>query len=256
MTRYKKPLIALLGAVMMFSMTAGVTAAYAATPDIQIYATNDPSITDIEISDADGIAKIVLLDQFGTLVYDSGDLGCVTLFSELINADASILRSIQVTDCSNPPVTFEPRGITILPPRIIVDPEGHTPGFYKNNADKKGAGSWVVSNPSDDFSDAFGLTEEVILNDKGKKTFSNPTLREALGANGGGENALARHCVAAKLNAEHPAIDYPVNDPADVIEMCRIAFTDGTEDQINDLKNQLDEWNNLGTDEVDQHWPN
>ena len=35
----------------------------------------------------------------------------------------------------------------------------------------------------------------------------NATLLEALGANGGGINALARHAVAALLNASNPDVD-------------------------------------------------
>ncbi|MDH3678172.1 MAG: hypothetical protein OEQ12_07725, partial [Nitrosopumilus sp.] len=143
---------------------------------------------------------------------------------------------------------------------IQEDFAGHTPGFYKNNWDKfhfdDGVSSWVEELGSDDFSEAFGLAEEIVLRDKGKDTFDNATLREALDANGGGVNALARHCVAAKLNAEHPDINYPIPDAADVIAQCKAALESGDEDQIDDLKDLLDEWNNFGTDEVDQHWPN
>ena len=47
---------------------------------------------------------------------------------------------------------------------------------------------------------------------------TNPTLLQALQANGGGINALARHAVAALLNASSPDVSYPYTVD-EVIEM-------------------------------------
>ena len=147
----------------------------------------------------------------------------------------------------------------------IANFEGHTPGFYKNNWDRFcdqsdpgpapfGDCSWVLERGDDDFSDAFGIAE-IELRANGKNTYPDPTLREALDANGGGVNALARSCVAAKLNAEHPEINYPI-DADTVIAECKAAYDSGNASEINSLHSQLDAWNNLGDTGVSQQWPN
>jgi hypothetical protein len=156
----------------------------------------------------------------------------------------------------------------------MVDQEGLTPGFYKNNWDTfcdqtlmptmndppYGDCSWTHERGNESFKTAFGLSEEIELRSNDKKNpYETPTLREALDANGGGVNALARHCVAAKLNAEHPAITYYIPIAQDVIDMCAEEFegyiADGNKHKFGDLKNELDEHNNNGTEDVSQHWP-
>jgi hypothetical protein len=139
---------------------------------------------------------------------------------------------------------------------LLEEFEGLTPGFWKANAENWGAGAWVSEDPEDDFNAAFGTTVELRISkaksDTDKGDSSNPTLYGALSATGGQENALARHCVAAKLNAENPDVEYPW-DTATVIEECGNALNSSDKNVIENLKNQLDEWNNLGAD-IDQHW--
>jgi uncharacterized repeat protein (TIGR01451 family) len=126
----------------------------------------------------------------------------------------------------------------------IVGEAGCTPGFWKNNAVKKGANAWCDTyDPDDDFSDTFGISEQV-LRDKGKDVFSDPTLLEALNANGGGINALARHATAALLNACSDCIDYPMS-AAGIIAAVQDAIADG-EDAIQALHTQLAEYNEAG----------
>ncbi|MFB5622306.1 MAG: hypothetical protein ACE5Q7_05180, partial [Candidatus Nitrosomaritimum yanchengensis] len=67
-------------------------------------------------------------------------------------------------------------------------------------------------------------------------------------------NALARHCVAAKLNVENPDVTYPLTYD-EVIDHCGDAINSGNSTAINDLKDMLDEWNNFGAN-ISQHWPN
>lgn len=124
--------------------------------------------------------------------------------------------------------------------------EGLTPGFWKNNAVRFGAGAWVNYSPGDDFGDVFGVDDGAIFGD------SNLTLLEALNLNGGGVNALARHAVAALLNINNPDVTYPISE-ADLITAVQDALNSGDPTVIEDLKDQLDEWNNLGAD-IDQHW--
>jgi hypothetical protein len=102
--------------------------------------------------------------------------------------------------------------------------EGCTPGYWKNNADKKGAVSWVPTgySPSDKFSDVFGVV--IVVRAGGRRTITDPTLLEALKATGGGVNALARHGVAALLNSAHPDIAYGIGSPAGVIALVHDAL--------------------------------
>jgi hypothetical protein len=137
--------------------------------------------------------------------------------------------------------------------------EGLTPGFWKANADKWDAGAWWIEDPETDFfQTVFGVEGQVDLrlakgkSDLFKGTESNSTLFGALGARGGDENALARHCVAAKLNAENPDVDYPWTNST-VIETCGNTITSTNSTEINELKNMLDEWNNFGAN-ISQHW--
>ena len=59
-----------------------------------------------------------------------------------------------------------------------------------------------------------------------RPTLTNPTLLEALKAGGGGQNALARHAVAALLNASSPDVDFDFTT-AEVIAMVQDAVASG-----------------------------
>ena len=119
--------------------------------------------------------------------------------------------------------------------------EGCTPGFWKNNGDKKGASAWYCYVPSDDFSYVFGIPEQ-ILRDKGKKVFTNPTLLQALGANGSGVNLMARSAVAALLNACNPDVLYPLTE-TEIKTAVQDAVDAGLEQELGEY---LDDLNNLG----------
>jgi hypothetical protein len=137
--------------------------------------------------------------------------------------------------------------------------EGLTPGFWKANAENWNATAWWVQEPEDDFNMKFSTDVELRLA-KGKPNSElpkdleggNSTLYGALGARGGDENALARHCVAAKLNVENPDVTYPLNY-TEVTTQCSTALESGDSTIINDLKDLLDEWNNFGAN-ISQHW--
>ena len=105
--------------------------------------------------------------------------------------------------------------------------EGCTPGYWKNHLS-----SWPTSYaPGDDFDATFGVN-----------AFSpNLTLLAAAKLGGGGLNKLARHGVAALLNAAS-SVDYP-QGAADVIAAVAAAINAGTYEP---LATQLDTWNNLG----------
>jgi len=139
------------------------------------------------------------------------------------------------------------------PAEICPEPcggEGCTPGFWKNNADKHGASAWEGYSPGDDFSDVFGIPEQV-LRDKGKDVFSNPTLLQALNANGGGINALARHATAALLNITSGCVEYAIGDVDTLKSMVQAAIAGG-EGDIQDLHHLLAGYNEAGCP-VNQH---
>jgi hypothetical protein len=65
----------------------------------------------------------------------------------------------------------------------------------------------------------FILNEPLVIRGDGRRTITDPTLLQALGANGGGVNAMVRHAVAAMLNAGSECVNYAINDPIEVIIM-------------------------------------
>jgi hypothetical protein len=114
------------------------------------------------------------------------------------------------------------------------DEQGCTPGYWRNHADR-----WVGVLPSADFDTTFGVdlfTPDV-------------TLGWAIWAQGGGNNAFARHATAALLNAYAKAdgsdgqfVNYSYT-VAEVIQMVQAAVANGT---IVATKDLFDAANNLG----------
>jgi hypothetical protein len=130
--------------------------------------------------------------------------------------------------------------------------QGCTPGYWKNNADKHDASAWGPTgyDPDDEFYDVFGV--HITVGAGGKKTITDPTLLEALQATGGGVNALARHGVAALLNAAHPDIAYGIGDPQDVIDMVYDALISGDPGAIQTAHELLAGYNEAGCS-LDMH---
>ncbi len=123
-------------------------------------------------------------------------------------------------------------------PVEVTGEEGCTPGYWKNSP-----GCWECYKPGTLFSDVFGVV--ITVRAGGKKTIKDPTLMQALEATGGDVNALARHAVAALLNACDEDIAYPMSE-AKIIAAVQEALKPGNEDQIGPLKDMLDMYNNLG----------
>ena len=68
----------------------------------------------------------------------------------------------------------------------------------------------------------------------GRSTISNPTLLQALNSTGGGIDALARHGVAALLNAASPDVDYTFS-VGDVIAKVQAAIDSGDYETNKDI---------------------
>jgi len=125
---------------------------------------------------------------------------------------------------------------------------GCTPGYWKNNAERRDAVSWDPTgyDPDDLFSGVFG--EVIEVRGRGRHTIEDPTLLEALSANGGGINALARHAVAALLNAAHPDVNYS-ESVAYVIAATQAAIE---AEDYEGQKDEFEKWNELGCS-IDMH---
>ena len=114
--------------------------------------------------------------------------------------------------------------------------EGCTPGYWKQPQHHD---SWQGVGPSDNFNATFG-TNAVF--DPLQCTSANPTLLQALRCNGGGLSALARHGVAALLNAYSAGVGYDYS-VAEVKALVQDAIADG---KYSAAKNTLAESNESG----------
>ena len=199
-------------------------------------------------------------------VWDVTDDGEMTKIDADMGADENPetpKRTVDNVDLRLAPWEFAECTFTNNIPR-----EGLTPGFWRANAQNWDAGAWPqdpeglfkdnaggIFGPNNPGMPDFHIMYHLDLNpnfdffDEG--TSNKPTLFGAIAAQGGDVNALARHCVAAKLNAEHPDIDYPVakeNILEEIIEPCRDALNDGDVSAMNALKDIFAGWNEAGAD--------
>jgi hypothetical protein len=110
--------------------------------------------------------------------------------------------------------------------------QGCTPGYWKQ---PQHFDSWTVHTQTDTFDSVFGVSAFP----------ASLTLLRALGQGGGGINALGRHAVAALLNAVSPNVNYPIT-AADVIASTQAAINSGNKTLIEQTKNQLESYNQLG----------
>ena len=112
----------------------------------------------------------------------------------------------------------------VAPARAHYD-EGCTPGYWKQ---EQHFDSWVGYAPGDYFDAVFGVGPHI-------------TLLDGLGLNGGGENAMIRHAVAALLDASSD-INYPM-EVSGVINLVVRAYQQG---RFEDAKNRFESANELG----------
>lgn len=110
--------------------------------------------------------------------------------------------------------------------------QGCTPGYWKQ---PQHFDSWTVYTQTDTFDSVFGVSAFP----------ASLTLLQALEQGGGGINALGRHAVAALLNAVSPNVNYPITS-ADVIASTQAAINSGNTTLIEQTKNQLESYNQLG----------
>jgi len=104
--------------------------------------------------------------------------------------------------------------------------QGCTPGFWRQGQHIQ---YWTGFDPSDLYADIFGVDRA-------------GTLLQNVAANGGGANALARHSVAALLNAASTEVDYDLT-VAEIIAGVQAAYASG---DFESFKNVLEGFNEQG----------
>lgn len=130
------------------------------------------------------------------------------------------------TETPVPPTeTPVPPTSTPMPPTATPEPpgggQGCTPGYWRQEHHWD---SWVNYSPADDFEVVFGVVA----------SFDPHTLIDAVRLGGGGERAMARHAVAALLNAGNPDVSYLYSE-ADVIAMVQGAYATGDFEGVKNL---------------------
>ncbi len=182
-------------------------------------------------------------------VLDVGETWTWTISGVVINADTTFTATGSGTDPLDNVITYpgdaqEQDAVTVT----VTGNEGCTPGFWKNNAVNWEANAWCDAySPDDLFSAVFGVTITIFTGGNPKNNanyITDPTLLQALGANGGGINALARDAVAALLNACSDCVNFGLTTDEVIAEVqAAIAAGDAA---IQSLHEDLDFLNNAG----------
>lgn len=139
-----------------------------------------------------------------------------------------------ITDTDPPTVTFSVdtySTVIFKNDKLDIPPppgggEGCTPGFWRQSQHFQ---YWTGFDPSDLYADVFGV-------DRAGNLLENVTAR------GGGANALARHAVAALLNAASAEVDYDLSI-AEIIAGVQAAYDSG---DFESFKNVLEGFNEQG----------
>lgn len=128
-------------------------------------------------------------------------------------------------------------GLYRVPTGEVIGNEGGTPGYWKNNANKKGASAWGPTglSPSQTVASVFAATAGT--------SYGSQTLLQALGNGGGGIDALLRHAVAGLLNALHPNVHYSIYSTQLILQV-NAAIYSGNSSTIKSLQTTLDGYNN------------
>lgn len=194
-----------------FTVAAGATETIWSEGDPAAPA-SDLTITELPTSGQvlDSILVVVYTDAVQTLKQTITGTNSVTLLG--------------LTNLTDARVKFY-NSLLLPPPPPPGGTEGCTPGYWKQS---QHFDSWVGYSPSDSFDAVFGVTY-------------GGTLLSALESKGGGAGALARHAVAALLNAGS-SVDYAA-DTAGVIAAVQAAFASGN---FETQKNIFEGWNELG----------
>ena len=196
-----------------------------------------------------------IISEFPDML-DVGEVACVDFEYEVkVNDTCPMVNCAMVRSDPLGPMTNcikDEASVEICPQPCFE--EGCTPGFWKNNGDKNSASAWCdLFTPSMRISDVFMLNEPLVISGKGRSTITDPVLLQALGANGGGVNAMIRHGVAAMLNACSECVNYPNNNPWEIIMMIEDALNGAPGAYtVDELHAMFASWNEAGCP-INQH---
>jgi len=159
------------------------------------------------------------IDRIATSV---GDGIAPASFDNLFGVQSA---SVDVNAATGAYIWFKFRQVELPPP----GGQGCTPGYWRQ---PHHFDSWTGYSPGDSFAAVFGVPRA-------------GTLLQNVTANGGGDNALARHSVAALLNATSAGVNYDYT-VAQVIAAVQAAFASGDRKVKEEQKNIFDFLNNQG----------
>ena len=205
--------------VEMFSRSSGFTE-------------NDPRIVYYAAS-AGGASADAKLDKPNM----GADLAIVEL---VLNDVPAGTTEVQASLYSPAPEDENPKGdsvywntvsVKVNAPENEVDFEGCTPGYWRQ---EHHFDSWTTYSPEQLFSTVFGVDPAITVKTGGRSSATDPTLLQAVWANGGDINALARHATAALLNAASADVDYTYSE-AEVIAMVKAAIASGVYEKAKDI---------------------
>jgi hypothetical protein len=170
----------------------------------------DEDLENVVVNDGDlGITNYMVGDLAvdASIELDSGDIPEL-FFEGLCDEYAQFENTAMATGTG---VTSQAVVMDDDPACVICEEtgdEGCTPGYWKG---EHHFDSWPSGYlPTDLFSVVFGEVITIRWSTTGRpQPTTDPTLLQALEANGGGINELARHAVAGLLSAAHPDVAYP-----------------------------------------------
>ena len=154
----------------------------------------------------------------------NGLAGASTIKLDVYNDNSGVL-----TSCCQGQTPAQYAGVNVHLSGVFVDQcgsNGCTPGYWKQ---AQHFDSWNGYTTGQKFSEVFGRTIMITWSAPGggkPTTVTNPTLLQALQANGGCLDALARHAVAALLNSANPNVSYQYAT-AEIITMVQNALDSG-----------------------------
>ncbi len=182
-------------------------------------------------------ADVSVEDDFGGEITDLG----IVSETQTIRYDRTFDCELEGTNDNTATIleTAQSASATVTVVCTEVGDEGCSPGYWKNHPE---AWSSTGYTPGTKVVAVFANAAAYIPN--------THTLMDALNYRGGPKTAdkaqiLLRQAVAALLDASHPGVAYPIS-AAQVIQRTNDALASGDKDAILELKDVLDEYNNLG----------
>jgi hypothetical protein len=183
-------------------------------------------------------SNLASVDVTGTLESTPAGVQLGTIFTKTTGTDGAFTNGVASATVN---VSNDVGGLIWFKFDVADDPgngggAGCTPGFWRQSQHYQ---YWTDYAPGDSWSSVFA--DPGSHNGPGGTTFAgSTTLGEAVELGGGGIFALARHAVAALLNASSPEVSYDLS-VADVIGFVNGAIASGSYNAAKDLLEAFNE---------------